>query len=81
MTHSLGVFHQHSRPDRDEHIVIDHDNVIDDFLQEFDVKSSKEYTTFGIPYTYKSVMHYGNKVFTVSIRISSLPDFVTFIIS
>lgn len=58
--HSLGIGHQQNRIDRDKYIKVDWSNIDP---QSFDVyghdEPSEGYTTFGVPYDYASVMHYG----------------------
>ena len=46
------------RPDRDDYIQIFHENIKDDRIKNFDVKSHTEIDSLGVPYDFDSVMHY-----------------------
>eukprot|EP00979_Chaetoceros_neogracilis_P000640 scaffold161_cov206-Chaetoceros_neogracile.AAC.2 len=54
--HSLGFWHEQSRPDRDGFITILYENVQDDMTNNFDKQSNID--SLGAPYDYDSVMHY-----------------------
>uniref|UniRef100_A0AB38ZEH9 Metalloendopeptidase n=1 Tax=Oncocephalus sp. TaxID=2944721 RepID=A0AB38ZEH9_9HEMI len=58
MLHVLGLKHEHARPDRDNYVAIMWKNIKDGHQKNFVKGSDKEFTTFDIPYNYKSVMHY-----------------------
>ncbi|XP_053697328.1 zinc metalloproteinase nas-14-like [Sabethes cyaneus] len=63
LLHVLGLFHEHTRPDRDEYVEILWDNIEPEFRQNF-LKGSYDYMeTFGLPYDYRSVMHYPTYAF------------------
>ncbi|CAH1785817.1 unnamed protein product, partial [Owenia fusiformis] len=65
--HSLGLIHQHSRPDRNTHIKILFSRIRHK-LSPF-VKSSWTRTNpFGVPYDLSSVMHYPSAAFGISPR-------------
>jgi len=64
MMHAAGVFHQHSRPDRDSYVTINLDNVQANAVDNFDIKDADDVVTYDIPYSYESVMHYGSKYFS-----------------
>ncbi|KAK3706764.1 hypothetical protein QZH41_004503 [Actinostola sp. cb2023] len=64
LAHSLGFFHEHSRPDRDEHIKVVYDNVMDGYERNFRKESFKTIDSKGVDYDYDSVMHYGAFFFT-----------------
>ncbi|KAI1287361.1 Blastula protease 10 [Halotydeus destructor] len=55
--HLVGLYHQHSRPDRDDHVHVNWDHI---------GKSAREYfhkvnmSDFGIPYDYTSLMQYNS---------------------
>lgn len=63
LLHALGVFHEQSRPDRDDHVDIITENIIPKFMNQFS-KQAAENVTFPLPYDYKSVMHYGSRFFS-----------------
>jgi len=62
MMHTLGVFHEHNRPDRDSHVKILLENVVDGAKRAFDKTLAENVNVFDTPYDYLSVMHYGKKV-------------------
>jgi len=55
--HSLGLAHEHQRIDRDKYIKVMLENVFESHEHNFIL--DKNTTTFGMPYDYCSVMHYG----------------------
>ncbi|KAL3068490.1 hypothetical protein niasHT_030781 [Heterodera trifolii] len=64
LMHSLGFWHEHSRADRDEHIVIRWENILPGMDSQFDIVSSAIQDTLGEPYDYRSIMHYGSSAFS-----------------
>ncbi|XP_045132543.1 hatching enzyme 1.2-like isoform X2 [Portunus trituberculatus] len=67
LLHALGMFHEQSRPDRDEHIDIITENIIPDYIGNFR-KQSADNTTFPFRYDYNSVMHYGSNFFSFNLN-------------
>uniref|UniRef100_A0A0K0FD33 Metalloendopeptidase n=1 Tax=Strongyloides venezuelensis TaxID=75913 RepID=A0A0K0FD33_STRVS len=65
LSHALGVFHEQSRPDRDNYLTIDIQNVARDMRSNYDKSSLAETETFGIPYDYSSIMQYGKTYFSI----------------
>ncbi|XP_001953566.2 low choriolytic enzyme [Drosophila ananassae] len=59
--HLLGLFHEQSRPDRDEYVQIDFDNIPEKYWWQF--KTMDDTTTYNLPYDYDSVMHYSKNAF------------------
>uniref|UniRef100_A0A914VBM6 Metalloendopeptidase n=1 Tax=Plectus sambesii TaxID=2011161 RepID=A0A914VBM6_9BILA len=62
--HALGLWHEQARPDADCCIVLEPDNIINNFISDFLQRSWEEVLTYGIPYDMGSVMHYGSTAFT-----------------
>ncbi|XP_076466635.1 uncharacterized protein LOC143297930 isoform X2 [Babylonia areolata] len=62
--HSLGVWHEQARKDRDEFVEILEENISERFLKDFDKISEHVSTSRGFPYDYGSVMHYSKFAFT-----------------
>ncbi len=60
--HALGLEHEHTRPDRDQYIAINWDNIQPDKTHNFD-KVEDTARTIG-PYDYDSIMHYGATFFS-----------------
>lgn len=59
--HVLGLFHEHTRPDRDLYLTINTENVWEGRTYLHLVNDSGTFTyskTLGIPYDHASVMHY-----------------------
>ena len=61
--HALGFLHEHVRPDRDEHIQVFHDRIVDKFKPQFAAMTNATWANHGSPYDFNSVMHYGSYVF------------------
>ena len=64
--HALGFLHEHVRPDRDQHVDVFHDRVVDKFKSQYAVMSTNDWAQHGSPYDYNSVMHYGSYVFNTN---------------
>ncbi|KAI6170102.1 Metalloendopeptidase [Aphelenchoides besseyi] len=56
--HSLGIGHEHQRPDRDVFLTIMKENVWSGFEYAFNRYEWNDFDTGNIPYSYKSIMHY-----------------------
>jgi hypothetical protein len=63
MMHALGFFHEHARPDRDEHVNIHWDNI--DSEKYFNFNIMTEINSRGTPYDYESIMHYTSTAFAL----------------
>lgn len=62
--HVIGFWHEHTRPDRDEHIVIEKANIISGQENNFNKLTVDEVTSLGVPYDYESIMHYARNTFS-----------------
>jgi len=62
--HALGLFHEHTRPDRDNFVQIDWDQVVADKEINFNILNAGV-ENFG-PYDYGSIMHYGEYFFSAT---------------
>lgn len=56
--HALGMWHEQSRPDRDEYVRVLTDNVKEGLLHNFMKRNIFDVDSLGTPYDYSSVMHY-----------------------
>jgi len=61
--HSLGLYHEQSRPDRDQHIKVRWENIPTNIAYNFKKQTTERVTSHGTPYDYRSVMHYGKTAF------------------
>ncbi|KAI0987357.1 hypothetical protein GJ496_001429 [Pomphorhynchus laevis] len=64
--HALGFWHEHTRPDRDDHVYILEDNIEEEQFYNFEKKSFDEIDSLGEPYDPESIMHYGPDTFSES---------------
>ncbi|XP_047480585.1 astacin-like metalloendopeptidase [Penaeus chinensis] len=62
--HTLGLFHEQSRPDRDNFVKVKWDNIKSGYHHNFLRLGNKRATTLGVDYNYASVMHYSPKAFS-----------------
>ncbi|XP_057333587.1 protein tolkin-like isoform X2 [Microplitis mediator] len=60
--HTIGLFHEHSRSDRDEYVKIFTANIMSGDKINFEKIPKNESTTLGQPYDYSSIMHYDGTV-------------------
>ena len=56
--HSIGLLHEHTRPDRDDYVDVIYDNIYAGFRREFEIEDAETADTLGVGYDYNSVMHY-----------------------
>ncbi|MDY7225329.1 M12 family metallopeptidase [Hyalangium rubrum] len=71
LMHALGFDHEQSRPDRDQYLTVNYQNVVRGMESQFDV--CQDCTTQNIPYEYSSIMHYGAQAFTNNGRDTMVP--------
>lgn len=57
--HALGANHEHLRSDRDDHIAVQWANINPQFYDFFAIADPSKFTSYGVPYAYDSIMHYG----------------------
>ncbi|OED41558.1 hypothetical protein AB833_09305 [Chromatiales bacterium (ex Bugula neritina AB1)] len=63
--HSLGLLHEHTRPDRDNFVIIHWDRIMTNMEPNFEIMPGSE--SLG-SYDYGSIMHYGASFFSVDGR-------------
>nr|VZI27763.1 unnamed protein product [Spirometra erinaceieuropaei] len=61
--HVIGFWHEHTRPDRDDHVEILLENVVEGQDFNFKKMDSGEVNSLREPYDYSSVMHYAKGTF------------------
>ncbi|KAL7445710.1 hypothetical protein ACHAXM_009879 [Skeletonema potamos] len=71
--HALGLDHEQNRPDRDNYVEIQFDNIEDRRAKEHNFKISDEGATLDSPYDYGSVMHYSENAFALPNTKTILP--------
>ncbi|XP_012939851.1 high choriolytic enzyme 1 [Aplysia californica] len=64
--HAIGLHHEQTRPDRDQHVRIIRQNIPPRVYYNFEKYSWTVIKNMGIPYDYSSIMHYGKKAFTMN---------------
>jgi len=62
--HSIGLFHEQSRPDRDRYVTILYQNIVERAKFNFNKLSTNRIDSRGSPYDYDSMMHYGSFFFS-----------------
>ncbi|XP_051812312.1 high choriolytic enzyme 1-like isoform X2 [Acanthochromis polyacanthus] len=70
LLHALGFHHEQNRSDRDEHVRIQLENVIEGKEHNFKIRDTNNLRT---PYDYNSVMHYGRTAFSSNGRATIVP--------
>lgn len=73
MFHALGRWHEQSRPDRDQFISVNTDNMKDGVSGNFLKLSTNQVTTQGVPYDFGSIMHYSAYAFSRNGRPTIVP--------
>ncbi|KAJ8890676.1 hypothetical protein PR048_010185 [Dryococelus australis] len=63
LMHTLGLFHEQARADRDTYVRVHEDNICKGYKKNFK-KQSLENTTYAFEYDYNSIMHYGKYFFS-----------------
>ncbi|ANZ21638.1 Astacin (Peptidase family M12A) [Streptomyces noursei ATCC 11455] len=75
--HAAGLLHEQQRPDRDEYIKIEWENVDDEYKSQFEIENN-DMGTFGTPYDFGSIMQYPLSAFSKNgadtmVPISEIP--------
>ncbi|XP_069987086.1 zinc metalloproteinase dpy-31 [Penaeus vannamei] len=61
--HALGLFHEQSRPDRDEEVRVNTNNILQSSRFNFDEAKLNSINNYGVKYDLTSIMHYRAKTF------------------
>ena len=56
LLHVLGLVNEHQRPDRDDYVEIDFDNILPQYRSDFEKCNTCK--TYNVPYDPKSMLHY-----------------------
>ncbi|XP_021364218.1 zinc metalloproteinase dpy-31-like isoform X1 [Mizuhopecten yessoensis] len=62
--HVIGFWHEQARPDRNDHVIIEAPNIMDNKHGDFVQLSWQDIMAMGVPYDVGSVMHYGSTAFS-----------------
>ena len=63
--HALGMWHEHTRPDRDLYVEISEENIDpDDLIHHYNRRKEFEVKNYGQIYNYGSIMHFGKDYFS-----------------
>uniref|UniRef100_F7BDF7 Meprin A subunit n=1 Tax=Monodelphis domestica TaxID=13616 RepID=F7BDF7_MONDO len=77
--HALGFWHEQSRSDRDDYVIIMKDRIQEGKEHNFNTYDDKESDSLNVPYDYTSVMHYSKTAFqngTEPTIVTRIPDFL-----
>ena len=66
LLHALGIWHEQSRPDRDNYICVITENIQERYRFAFQKRNSYQIDYHGEGYDYSSIMHYGLSAFKKS---------------
>ena len=66
--HAIGFYHEQSRPDRNEYVQINEENIQGGAENNFDRKDETEVDSLGVGYDYNSIMHYDANLFSINGR-------------
>ena len=61
--HAIGFWHEQSRPDRDNYVTVNLQNIREGKLHNFNKRNYKQVNSQGSGYDYGSIMHYGKTFF------------------
>ena len=64
--HAVGFYHEHNRPDRDEHIEVRFNNVVSGLSSAFNKARPGSTKLLGYGYDYASIMHYSADAFSAN---------------
>uniref|UniRef100_A0A0N4Z5R3 Zinc metalloproteinase n=1 Tax=Parastrongyloides trichosuri TaxID=131310 RepID=A0A0N4Z5R3_PARTI len=70
--HALGFMHEQCRPDRDQFLSINLNNVAPNQRFNYQIVNSDKTETFGIPYNYGSAMQYDKKAFSNNNQVTMI---------
>lgn len=71
--HAIGLHHEQCRPDRDQYVKINKENVYSSMLYNFDLYKESQINSRGFAYDYRSIMHYGKTAFSQNRKITIEP--------
>uniref|UniRef100_A0A0N4Z442 Metalloendopeptidase n=1 Tax=Parastrongyloides trichosuri TaxID=131310 RepID=A0A0N4Z442_PARTI len=63
-SHALGVIHEFGRPDRDNHLTVNKDNIESKALKNFETNEASKILTYDLKFDHGSVMNYDRYAFS-----------------
>ncbi|XP_065334267.1 protein tolkin [Cloeon dipterum] len=73
--HVVGFWHEHTRPDRDNHVAIVRENIHAGQEYNFNKLTSEEVNSLGLSYDYDSIMHYSRNTFSKGSYLDTILPF------
>ncbi|KAF7287628.1 hypothetical protein GWI33_005980 [Rhynchophorus ferrugineus] len=73
LMHAAGFLHEQNRFERDDFVTIAWQNIKRGHESNFDKAESSKTTGFGVPYDFRSVMHYSGTAFSVNGKPTIIP--------
>lgn len=70
--HVVGFWHEHTRPDRDSHVNIEKNNIMQGQEYNFNKLNEDEIDSLGLPYDYDSIMHYARNTFSKGMYLDTI---------
>lgn len=70
--HVVGFWHEHTRPDRDEHVIIQKNNIMQGQEYNFNKLNDEEIDSLGQYYDYDSIMHYARNTFSKGMYLDTI---------
>uniref|UniRef100_A0A0N4Z444 Metalloendopeptidase n=1 Tax=Parastrongyloides trichosuri TaxID=131310 RepID=A0A0N4Z444_PARTI len=62
--HALGAIHKFGRPDKDNHLTVNKDNIESKALKNFELNEASKILTYDLKFDYGSVMNYDRYAFS-----------------
>jgi len=70
LLHATGLWHEQSRPDRDDYVTIRFENIPKSLAYNFDKMTFNNSQTYNVSYNYLSVMHYDSHAFSTNGQVT-----------
>ncbi|KAJ8318436.1 hypothetical protein KUTeg_003527 [Tegillarca granosa] len=70
--HVIGFWHEHTRPDRDQHVQIIYKNIMPGQEYNFNKLTESEVNSLGQTYDYGSIMHYARNTFARATYVDTI---------
>lgn len=70
--HVVGFWHEHTRPDRDNHVDIINKNIMTGQEYNFNKLTEEEVNSLGLAYDFDSIMHYARNTFSKSTHLDTI---------